>query len=52
MALQEYEKDYLDSRIKTEDDAIICEIPNCCNPACDIHHIRQSFRGKRQHNKD
>ena len=48
----QYQKDRLKSRHKQPDDVIFCEIPECPNIASDIHHIRRSMRGKRNHNSD
>lgn len=50
--MQQYQIDFLISRIKKKTDIIICEYPWCKCIAVDIHHIQNSFRGKRKHNID
>jgi len=49
--MQQYQKDFYKSRGADYSDFIACEYCDC-KGIVDIHHIEQSFRWKRKHNKD
>lgn len=50
--MKQYIVDFLKSRKKDKSDFIKCEFGDCRQRAVDVHHIRCSYRSKRQHYAD